>query len=87
MREHTYTHTHTNHLTIVELAVALLTVDDIKTVWDIGCHVTNFKVKPLGMLRRVNIWIQYEVIFISRREERTLLLCTAFKMKYDLFSQ
>lgn len=85
MREHT----HTNHLTIVVLAVALLTVDDIKTVWDTRCHVTNFKVKPLGMLGRVNIWIQYEVIFISRREEKILplLFCAAFKMKYDLFSQ
>lgn len=79
MREHT--HTHTNHLTIVELAVALLTVDDIKTVWDIGCHVTNFKVKPLGMLRRVNIWIQYEVIFISRREEKREHCCFVLHLK------
>ncbi len=70
-------HAHTTLLTIVELAVALLTVDNIKTVGDVCHHVTDFKVKPLGVLGTVNISIQYEVIFISTEEKRkkTLLLC------------
>lgn len=64
------THTHTAFLTIVELAVALLTVDDIKTVRDVCHHITDFKVKPLGVLGTVSIRIQYEVIFTSEQEKR-----------------
>lgn len=65
-------HTYTTLLTIVELAVALLTVDDVKAVGDISHHVTDFKVEPLGVLGRISIRIQYEVIFISIEEKRIL---------------
>lgn len=60
---------HKKLFTIVKLAVALLTVDDIKTVGDISLHVADFKVEPLCMLGTVNICIQYEVIFISKGRE------------------
>lgn len=64
------TQAHTTLLTVVELAVALLTVDDVKTIGDVCHHVTDFKVKPLGVLGAVSIRIQYEVIFISTQERR-----------------
>lgn len=68
------TNTYTTILTIVELAVALLTVDDVKTVGDVSHHVTHFKVEPLGVLGRISIRIQYEVIFMSTEEKRIKFL-------------
>lgn len=66
----TNTNTQTGLLTIVELAVALLTVDNIKTVGDFRHHVADFKVEPLGVLATVNICIQYEVIFIPIQQKQ-----------------
>lgn len=66
--DHIYKHTK-KLFTIVELAVALLTVNYIKTVGDVSLHVADFKVEPLCMLGTVNICIQYEVIFISKGRE------------------
>lgn len=71
--DHIYKHTKKQKrrqlFTIVELAVALLTVNYIKTVGDVSLHVADFKVEPLCMLGTVNICIQYEVILISKGRE------------------
>lgn len=64
------TQTHSRRLTVVELTVALLTVDDIKTVGDVCLHITDFKVKPLSMLGTVGVCVQYEIIFKPTREQR-----------------
>lgn len=64
------TETHTTLLTVVELAVALLAIDDIKTIGDACHHVADFKVKPLGVLGAVSVRIQYEVILVSTQEKR-----------------
>ena len=64
------TQKHTALLTVVELTVTLLTVDNIKTVGGVCHHITDFKVEPLAVLGTVSIRIQYEVIFISTQEKR-----------------
>lgn len=68
--KHTHIHSLSLLLTIVELTVALLTIDDIEAIWDACLHVADFKVKPLSMLWTVCIRIQYKVIFISIHEEK-----------------
>jgi hypothetical protein len=49
-------------LTKVKLTVEFFTVDNIKSVWYISNHVTDFKIKPLVMMVSVNVWVQYQVI-------------------------
>ena len=55
-------------LTIVELAVGLLAVDDVETIGNAGGHVADLKVKPLGVNGAVGVCIQDEVIFVSVSE-------------------
>lgn len=48
--------------TIVELAVWLLTVDDVEAVGGPHAHPAHLKVEPLVMVIAVNIWIQDKII-------------------------
>lgn len=52
--------------TIVELAILLLTVDNIEDIWNISLHVANFKIKPLMMASGVDIWHEDQVILFRR---------------------
>lgn len=49
-------------LTIVELAVWLLTVDDVEAVGGPHAHTAHLKIEPLVMVITVNIWIQDKII-------------------------
>jgi hypothetical protein len=51
-------------ITIIKLAVLLLTVHNIEHVRNISFHVAHFKIKPLMMMGGVNIRHQDEVILI-----------------------
>ena len=51
-------------LTKVELAVDLLTVDDVELVRHAGVHVAHFEVEPLVMVVRVDVAVEYQVILI-----------------------
>lgn len=59
-------------LTIVELAVWLLTVDDVEAVGGPHAHTAHFKIKPLVMVITVNIWIQDKVILkpVERKKHK-----------------
>lgn len=54
------------HSTKVELAVLLLTVDNIEDIWNISLHVAHFKIKPLMMASSIDIWHKDEVILFGR---------------------
>lgn len=53
------------NLTIVELAVGLLTVDNIEAVGSSNTHAAHLKVEPLVVMITVDVWIQHKVILIS----------------------
>lgn len=52
-------------LTIVELAVWLLTVDDVEAVVGAHAHAAHLKVEPLVMVITVDVWIQDQVVLKS----------------------
>lgn len=51
-------------LTIIKLAISLLTVDDIKAIGHACPHVGHLKVEPLMMVVAVDVRVQDQVIFI-----------------------
>lgn len=57
-------------LTIVELAVWLLAVDDVEAVVGAHAHAAHLKVEPLVMVITVDVWIQDQVVLKSVRGER-----------------
>lgn len=54
------------NLTVVELAVWLLTVDDIEAVGGPNTHAAHLKVEPLVVMITVDVWIQHKVILVSK---------------------
>lgn len=52
-------------LTIVELTVWLLTVDDVEAVDSSNTHTAHLKIEPLVVVITVDIWVQHKVILIS----------------------
>lgn len=52
-------------LTVVELAVWLLTVDDVEAVDSSNTHTAHLKIEPLVVVITVNIRVQHKVILIS----------------------
>ena len=63
-------------LTEVELAVDLLTVDDVELVRHASVHVAELKVEPLVVVVRVHIAVYYQVILVLTHLHRfsTVLL-------------
>ena len=52
-------------LTVVELAVWLLTIDDVEAVGSSNTHAAHLKVEPLVVVITVDVWIQHKVILVS----------------------
>ena len=52
-------------LTVVELAVWLLTVDDVEAVDCSNTHTAHLKIEPLVVVITVDIRVQHKVILIS----------------------
>lgn len=52
-------------LTVVELAVWLLTVDDVEAVGGPHAHAAHFKVEPLVVVITVNIRVQDQIVLKS----------------------
>ena len=71
-------------LTEVELAVDLLTVDDVELVRHASVHVAELKVEPLVVVVRVHIAVYYQVILVLTHLDRfstlTLLLLVLLLM-------
>lgn len=51
--------------TEIELAVDFFTVDNIEPIGHTGLHIADFKVKPLMLVSDVDVWVQYQVVFVS----------------------
>lgn len=61
------------HLTIIVLAVCLLTVDDVEAVSSSNTHAAHFKVEPLVVVISVDVGIQHKVILISGQKTQQKL--------------
>ena len=46
-------------LTVVELAVGLLTVDDVEAIGDSNAHAAHLKVEPLVVMVTVDVRVQH----------------------------
>jgi len=57
-------------LTEVELAVDLLTVDDVELVRHASVHVAELKVEPLVVVVRIHIAVYYQVILVLTHLDR-----------------
>ena len=66
--------------TIIKLAVLLLTVHNVEQIRNISLHVAHFKIEPLMMVSRVNIWHQDQVILIWRNLKYTSKDCNILAM-------
>lgn len=55
-------------LTVVILTVSFLTVDDVEPIRHLGHHAADFKIEPLTVCRGVDISIENQIIFMTKRE-------------------
>jgi hypothetical protein len=60
-----------NRLTKVELAVQLFTVDYVESIGNTSFHVADFEVEPLMVMIGIDIWVQYQVVFIPANLQST----------------
>lgn len=67
-KSHGFIVTATVWLTIVILAVSFLTIDDVETIRHAGHHAADFKIEPLRVCRGVDISIENQIIFMTKRE-------------------
>lgn len=61
---------HSVLLTVVELAVGLLTVDDVEPVADGRLHSADLKVEPLVVIGGVCVGVQDQVILMPQRKSK-----------------
>jgi hypothetical protein len=68
-----------NEITVIELAVLLLAVDDVESIWQVSLHVADFKVEPLMVFGRIHVWHQDQVIFQRSNLRVTIFPCIQHK--------
>ena len=56
-------------LTIIELAVGLLTVDDVEAVVRSNVHPAHLKIEPLVIVVTVDVGVEHQVILVPAHKE------------------
>lgn len=72
-------------LTIIKLAVWLVTVDDVEAVRNGRLHGTDLKVEPLMILSIVDVRVEDQIIFIPGSQSTTTESETSMRYKIGLF--